>query len=83
MMNEKGICLTLNVEQRENITGGTSGENSPSRQVPSNIHKIIQPLCDNNTKNIDQQGIGKDRGTTEVTTPISSVKLTTEERVNM
>jgi hypothetical protein len=42
--NEKGIRLTLDVEQWENITGGTSGKNPPPRQVPSTIYKTIEPL---------------------------------------
>ncbi|KAF8239135.1 hypothetical protein L208DRAFT_1011577, partial [Tricholoma matsutake] len=37
----KAIHLTLDVEQWENITRGTSGENPPSRQVLNTTHKLI------------------------------------------
>lgn len=81
--NKKGIHPTLNVEQWENITGGNSGENPPLRQVLSTTHEIIQPLCDKNTENKDQQCLTKDKRKMEVMIPILSVKLTIEERVNM
>jgi hypothetical protein len=80
--NEKSICFTSEVEQWENITGGTSGENPPSRQVLSTIHEIIQPLRDENIENIDQHCLAEDRVITEVTTPIPSAKSTIEERAN-
>jgi hypothetical protein len=54
-MNEKGIRLTLDVEQRENTIGGTSGEKPPSRQVPSTIDIDIQPMYDKNIENVDRQ----------------------------
>ena len=59
--DEKGICLTLDVKQWENITGGTSGENPPLRQVPNNIDKTIQPMCDENNENIDQYRTSDDK----------------------
>src|ERR1700733_5167042 len=53
--DEKGTRLTLDVEQRENTIGGTSGENPPSRQVLNIIPIDIQPLYDENTENADRQ----------------------------
>ena len=53
-IDEKGIHYTLDVKQQENITGGTSGENPPPRQVLNLTHELIQPVCDENDKNVDQ-----------------------------
>ena len=67
--DEKGIRLTLDVEQWENIAGGTSGKNPPSRQVPNTTHEIIQHMGDENDKNTDQQRTFKDKATTVETIP--------------
>ncbi|KAF8218889.1 hypothetical protein L208DRAFT_1383176 [Tricholoma matsutake] len=81
--SEKGISLTLNVEQWENMTGGNSGENPPPRQVLSTASKIIQPLCDKNIENIDWPSITKDEREMEVTISAQTMKSMIEEGVNM
>ena len=79
---ENGIRLTLNVEQQENIVGGTSGKNPPSRQVPNIIKEITKPVDDENYKNTDQQHALEDKAS--ATRTITNLeKQDAEEVVNM
>jgi hypothetical protein len=55
--NEKDIHWTSDIEQWGNTIGGTSGKNPPLRQVPNNVYKDTQPICDKSMENIGQQTI--------------------------
>jgi hypothetical protein len=82
--NEKSIRLTLDVEQQENITGGTSGKNPPSRQVPSTTYKTIQPfkLHDKSIENVDQKPFTGDKATIDATITMSPTGPEIEEEVS-
>ena len=79
---EKGIRLTLDVEQWENVTGGTSGEKPPSRQVPNIINKVIKHMGDKNNENTDQQRTFEDKTLTMETT-LNAGEKDIDEEANM